>query len=346
MKYANLQLGRGLAACWVVCHHITGKLEAAFPGASLFWGGSLDLGWVGVDFFFVLSGFIIAMTLSKGPSVRDFVSRRFARIYPPFWVIFACTLLAALALPSGRAALSAFSPAEWLLSLALLPTGQSAPVIGVAWTLHHEILFYLVAALWTIRPALSAMVATVLLAGSLLSNGSTFPSTFFFSPLHWEFLFGVLAFLAHSKINTRMAWAIGALSLIWIAGFQQWLPAPNQADNALRVVQYGFGFGLLCLSVSAIEYAGRSPKPSRWRVQINQAMCTLGDWSFALYLLHIAIILSIVRPLQSRVEPNFMAIQAMGMLALVLCLLAARWFFNQVEQTLVTHCTKALAKRA
>lgn len=83
MKYTHLQLGRGVAACWVIVHHLSTKLSSVAPDAPPLLTGWMTKGWIGVDFFFVLSGFIIAMSLSTQPRLGTFLVRRIARIFPP-----------------------------------------------------------------------------------------------------------------------------------------------------------------------------------------------------------------------------------------------------------------------
>ena len=80
----TLQGGRGLAALGVVLHH-AGLAAGAFAGPFL--GQSLlNLGYLGVDFFFVLSGFIIYhSTADRGRSLGQYSVARFRRVYLPYW---------------------------------------------------------------------------------------------------------------------------------------------------------------------------------------------------------------------------------------------------------------------
>ena len=77
---------RGYAACWVVLYHI--EEYSAHPGAPLF---ALRSGYLGVDLFFLLSGFVLMLTYGTGayplrwPRVRDFAIGRFTRILPLHW---------------------------------------------------------------------------------------------------------------------------------------------------------------------------------------------------------------------------------------------------------------------
>lgn len=333
MKYASLQLGRGVAAVMVVGHHIDGKLAIAFPSAPPFLSGLLEAGWAGVDFFFVLSGFIIALSLDGKPDVRTFALRRFTRIYPPFWAAFGLSLAGALLLPSMRQALAAYSSVEWALALALLPADNNAPVIGVAWTLHHEILFYAVTALWIVRPAWSVMTAVALLLGSLFLDRSNFPATFVFSLMHWEFLFGVLAYVGHRRLPARLHPWLMVTGIGWLASWALIAPSPNLAGDGGRVLQYGIGFALLCMATASAECQAKrtgAPSKSRWYGFADH----LGNWSFALYLIHIPIILTFVRALQRLETPASWLVQCTGLAAFASCLIAAGLFHQHIERPL------------
>src|ERR1041384_6244035 len=93
-----LQVFRGIAATAVVFHHAAdevGKIPAVAAGARAFHIGhwiNTDVGAVGVDLFFVISGFIMSYTARRGGlrEARDFMVRRLVRIYPLYW---ACSLI-------------------------------------------------------------------------------------------------------------------------------------------------------------------------------------------------------------------------------------------------------------
>jgi exopolysaccharide production protein ExoZ len=84
----SLQVFRGLAALAVVAHHAvtsTGAFVGVVPAEV---ESILGMGYLGVDFFFVLSGFIIMYThMGDSPSkgnVQRYVSKRLVRIFPPY----------------------------------------------------------------------------------------------------------------------------------------------------------------------------------------------------------------------------------------------------------------------
>jgi peptidoglycan/LPS O-acetylase OafA/YrhL len=110
-----------------------------FDGAASF-GSSVELtwfGWVGVEVFFVISGFVIANSAS-GASPMTFLNGRAVRLYPVVWVCASCTF-AALLLIAKDPFTALIVP--YLRSLLLFPRGGW--VDGVYWTLAVEIAFYL-----------------------------------------------------------------------------------------------------------------------------------------------------------------------------------------------------------
>jgi peptidoglycan/LPS O-acetylase OafA/YrhL len=334
LRYLGLQAGRGIAACLVVLHHISGKLVHAQPDAPLFWDGVFDFGWIGVDFFFVLSGFIIAHTLNARPTVQDFLIRRLIRVYPPFWVAFGATLLVAVMLPSLRGSIQNFTPLQWVLGAALLPSGFNEPVIGVAWTLHHEVFFYAMAGLWLLAPTTVLITAAVLLAVPLYAPLEGFPTSFLTSPLHWEFVFGILAYLLHRRIGLRTAYLLMAGGLLWIVATCAMVTPINYADGRLRVVQFGIGFGLLALGAAAAECQRTAADPSPPGL-LTRAGERLGEWSFALYLLHIPIILATLKVFSAIHATGLGMVYGAGMAAFFLSIAAAALYYQAVEHPLL-----------
>lgn len=99
-------------------------------------------GWVGVEIFFVLSGFVIAFS-ARGKTAPQFIRSRAMRLYPAVWV---CATITILVTPAD-----AFT---YLRSITLFPIGPW--VEGAYWTLPIEMAFYLLVALaiwraWPLR---------------------------------------------------------------------------------------------------------------------------------------------------------------------------------------------------
>ena len=141
-----IDLVRFACALLVMAHHYTAMLplapppfaaDMALPTRLAAWTWS---GWVGVELFFVVSGYVIAASAARG-SAGDFVRRRALRLAPAAWIAATLTTSVALAAaiaPSGELL------ARWSASMAFWPIADQAD--HVYWTLGIECAFYLVIA--------------------------------------------------------------------------------------------------------------------------------------------------------------------------------------------------------
>ena len=143
-KIYFIEVLRGFAALLVVGYHIAGVLMGAYD----FWPGmGRDLfrnGNIGVDIFFMISGFIICYaTKNKEENYRsNFIIRRFFRIYPLFFI---CLTIAWLTYNSG------YDYTKYLLSATLMQNNYAgkAPfydynMLYPAWTIAYEVMFYFI----------------------------------------------------------------------------------------------------------------------------------------------------------------------------------------------------------
>lgn len=130
---------RGLAAMAVVLFHYTTRFTELFqPGAKPLL--SFPDGHYGVNLFFIISGFVIFMTLERTARPMDFIVSRFSRLFPAYWVAIFLTLALThlLGLPGKLVGLGT-ALANMLMVHGLLRVPH---VDGVYWTLEVELLFY------------------------------------------------------------------------------------------------------------------------------------------------------------------------------------------------------------
>lgn len=155
-KLQGIEAARGIAAAMVVVYHAARHLDA--NGLGLPWAAGLEkFGHAGVDFFFVLSGFIILFAhwddVGEPAALPRYAERRCTRIFPLYWpvlaVYFALALFGSRALRPGAETV--------LANVFLLPTAES-PIVGVAWTLQHEMLFYVLFASLLVSRALGSVL--------------------------------------------------------------------------------------------------------------------------------------------------------------------------------------------
>ena len=281
-RLAVLQVYRAIAAISVLLLHVNGKFTAPHYYGAQAWNTFL-WGRMGVDFFFVLSGFIVTEVVARRPTPANFFYNRFVRIYPPFWLAFGVTLVVATFMASELHSPVRQGPKELILAALLLPQDfEQPPVLTVAWTLWHEILFYGIMGLSLVRPRIALAVATLLLAGALRAPRE-FPASFFFSPLHWEFLMG----FAVSRWGSACISQRWARPLLAAAGVALVVACVAYDHGVLQSMLARVGiFGVLFAVVIATSVVAERQRPlfgSRFR----RVMAALGDSSYVLYLWHI-----------------------------------------------------------
>jgi peptidoglycan/LPS O-acetylase OafA/YrhL len=137
-RLLEIDVLRGFAAVFVVMFHYTmgtGHLEKIF-----------NAGFMGVELFFIISGFVIFMTLNKINNAKEFVLGRVARIYPPYW--FCVTLYAVVKLYFNQASFNIAFLKVYVANLTMMQTFfHQGSIDAVYWTLLIELTFYLFAVL-------------------------------------------------------------------------------------------------------------------------------------------------------------------------------------------------------
>lgn len=136
--YSLLDGLRFFAAFWVMNFHYFLNDD---PIPQLHW---YRFGNLGVQLFFIISGFVIVQSL-KGKTLREFASGRFWRLFPLFWVLCTLTYAMTIFLPDVRYALH-FT--DYLKTMTMLGdifngiVGPTALIDPSYWTLTIELIFY------------------------------------------------------------------------------------------------------------------------------------------------------------------------------------------------------------
>ena len=277
----SIQLFRGLAALAVVAHHAV-LSNSAFVSVMPNWvHATLGQGNYGVDFFFVLSGFIIFFIHQHDqtgyPAARWYVLKRFVRVYPVYWSV-ALPLAGTYFLLSGLLGatdrnISVFS------SIVLLPA-NGVPVLSVAWTVIHEILFYLVFLTFFYRKQLLAQLLVGWAAVIILLNASSdVPAgvyNYLFSKLNLEFMLGILAAKCLHRVSSDKIAAALALAGI-VIGFTSLYAINTGLPHQLRLL-FAFGMALVIMGAVKLE----STRNLRWL----GLLLLLGNASYSIYLVH------------------------------------------------------------
>ena len=287
----SLQAGRAFAALMVVLHHAAQKVDAYVADIPLLFRSIFHQGMLGVDFFFVLSGFIITYTMHGiAPSqaaTRRFLWKRMVRIYTPYWPVGIAIALAYLLVPGLSGAARDWG---WFATITLLPA-TAEPALPLAWSLQHEMVFYLLfAALFLCgRIASGLAVWAALIAAAAVSGlGFERPWRFLLHPINLEFIFGVAAAALHLS-GRRLAPPVTLAGIALPLLLFVWLGAPPAASFL-----FGLAIAFALPPICRLEADGR--------LTVGPPLLLLGAASYALYLVHdplISLVTRLAGPLPS-----------------------------------------------
>jgi peptidoglycan/LPS O-acetylase OafA/YrhL len=281
----EIDLLRFLAALAVVLFHYAFRGYAAddlsvmdYPLLTPF----AKYGYLGVDLFFMISGFVILMTAANA-SLKGFLVSRVVRLYPAFWACCTITFLMTLAIGGDRFTVTV---RQYLVNMVMLGGrfGQD-PIDGVYWSLAVEIRFYVLVALVLIIGKIHRMqmLLFVWLAGTVLVDVYPFIKLRDFLAVDYSgyFIAGAAYFLirSHGLSAKRIVLVLGA----WCLSLYQSLSVlPDFEDHygtsispAVVVAAITAFFGIMLLiSLKRTSSFGR--RDWLW----------LGALSYPLYLIH------------------------------------------------------------
>jgi peptidoglycan/LPS O-acetylase OafA/YrhL len=353
-RLPGLDLLRACAIALVLLTHYCG-----FVARAPIFGQLGEIGWAGVDLFFVLSGYLIGNQIlapvARGEdfSLKVFFMRRLLRTLPNYYVLLAVYLL----LPHSPIAGKTMAPLWRFLTFTQnigLDYGQT---FTHSWSLCIEEQFYLVlplAVLALVRAGrsprllwgalLGAIAVGMTARGIAFSNGKdVFAAPVYYSSLcrFDELLPGVaIAMLKNfhpalfARIlrhgNTLLAAGLAATAAV-LYGVMNEAPTAFVADT--------FGFSLVAAGFALLTCAALSPNCVLNRLRVPGAS-RLALWSYAIYLAHKPVFM-LLRPwcvdhgIDTQAPPGIIAVMAAGVFAgwlLYRCVetpfmrLRARWY--------------------
>jgi len=301
----GIDLLRFLAALSVVLFHFS-LFGAAAPtygatgadAAFAFLPGAVSAGWIGVQFFFVLSGYVIAQS-ALGVSWQGFAMKRAVRILPALWICATLSLLVRVAAgePLPERLL------DWLRTVLLSPKGPY--IDGVVWTLVVEAVFYaLVCAALALQQRLGGTPGDGLQRLALLLGGVSGLFLIVHSatvalglqpspPLNW---FGFKVLLLHHGVYFALGMTLCAIIrsgpsarrlavaalLVLLCLLEIRLKADTRGELAVAVTVW-----LGMLAALLLFTSGRGPRVAQPRARA--LLTILGRVSYPLYLGHLVL---------------------------------------------------------
>lgn len=287
-RYNWLQVARALAACGVMMRHFFPQFEryglddVFRPFILPFWN---------VDIFFILSGFIMALSVQRlqknnQTDIRhaiEFIGKRLIRIFTGYWPVLALSVWAGLHSNLWQANM-------WTNIFVLTPV-LSSYTLGVVWTLHYELMFYVYVFLLLFLPA-SKRLKIIMLFLLLVIVWNFFfyrhvcvvdwtrcqdaPGESFFSAFFIEFIAGILLYRARRWIQWNPLFSLLLMVMIVLFYRIGSSDAVYWLSNLLRVST--FGVSAMCFVVICLQ--------CEQRFQAPKFLVKIGDASYAQYLLH------------------------------------------------------------
>ncbi|MCF0061897.1 acyltransferase [Dyadobacter chenwenxiniae] len=276
-RFLELDALRGLAAIMVVLFHFTINSNGVLLG----W--EFNYGVTGVDIFFMISGFVIFLTISRVKRWPDFVVSRFARLYPAFWC---CMFLTAVVTMYFEPELVSVKRILANLTMASIFFGQEN-MDQSYWTLLVELVFYfwilVLLILGKIKSIVNVGLAFMVLVVLFHAFSAYYTSFHEFATRKIEllnhfplFFSGILFYLVRNGNHVRrnslliLASLLAACFMHYQGGRVQYHVTPSEHYVILAVFHIVFAFAIF----GKMGFLNKAP------------LLFLGKISYCLYLIH------------------------------------------------------------
>lgn len=353
MRLNSIQFLRAVAALLVVYDH--SLLVQMDYGTS--WQQNFlhinKFGCIGVDLFFVISGFIITLVANKYTGVSQsihFLAKRFWRINPVYYIL-SLIFLPIILLKPGNLALSGDLTTNSIVNtLVILPTSGNIsdynPLLRLGWTLSFEWLFYLLFFLLILCKVryktffLAGIITVLIISGSIL-HPHDFRFKFITNPIMLEFLLGCIIgyiYLTVKKISTYIGFnclliGVAAYFYLIIYGFGLIYYHGATLNGYLsfdRFLLWGIPSSLIVAGCVILEKNGQLV-----RLWNNRYVVLCGDASYSIYLVH-TIALNLLMLLYKKTD-YFLPPDLMIWLQVFVAVSISIFFYKLVEKPLLQY---------
>lgn len=253
---------------------------------------NIDIASIGVALFFLISGFVISLSLEK-VSTKQFIINRIFRLYPTYIIGFSLTFLSIYLYTLYNSIAFPYSFHDFLLQASLFRDWAWSPNIDlVSWTLETEIKFYMIAAIfsyfkklnniaWIIGVALFMCLINFLFHGNyneLLTNNvaaytKVFVLTYSFVSIIFMFI-GVCFYNLYKRHWSKKSFFIASCSICGLFLFSAHMgPIPQM----IPTYQTNYMFALALFSICYQQ---------RHQFEKNRILDFLADISYPLYVIH------------------------------------------------------------
>lgn len=282
-RRAEIQWLRGIAAAEVaICHSdLVTKHFSSYHLLESWW--HRGMGGIGVEIFFMVSGYVICMTAANHKTGGAFLLSRIRRIYPLYWIFTSLVVLAYLINPNWHLSNFDAGPLSLIRSYLILPQA-GFPILGVGWTLEHEMVFYVLVGMimlfWSMhgsaKDAIVWLLAGLGLVGCLQepSQQTSVVASHIFSPYMLAFGFGWLLRYIEGMPREQQAPRVALFVAVCAAGYL--FGSDHGAHLAFRLAVAAAVFSLFLVARPLFD-ADNAVNRFGWK---------FGDASYSIYLVH------------------------------------------------------------
>jgi peptidoglycan/LPS O-acetylase OafA/YrhL len=363
-KLSNIQNLRAYAALLVVLSHTIGRAIRDDIDVGSFISENPNyvvLGHIGVDLFFIISGFIMIVSTNKSAAeyscqdVFNFYIKRGIRIAPIYWAL---TLFAAFLLYVYPEGFSFRSKPElkWVIdSLLFIPAvtsdGLPSPVLGVGWTLNFEVYFYLIFGVSLLTRSPFFFSSMIILVGAtfgiILENEGAINGYYksyldiILSPLLLEFMIGMV--IAKLYLNNKLGllknrlsnYLLGLIALLIMVTI-------HPTTDYQRVIYWGTAAtAIFFIFITSTEGDARLKSSEGINNMWERVSLTLGEASYSIYLVQVFSIPAFSVIFSQYISSGLIYI----ILSIIFTVLSALIFWMYFERPLTTRLRKLVIKK-
>jgi peptidoglycan/LPS O-acetylase OafA/YrhL len=314
-----INLLRFLAALGVLCaHKFASLVDLGYLPKNLgIFSSFTQYGYLGVNLFFLISGFVITLS-SEGRTFGQFISARFIRLFPVFWICVSLSTFFLLFLGTNNH----ITWPQFFANLTMQPRfyGNYALIDGSYWTLEIELRFYCVIAFILL---LRSLIKISLQKISLVLTLPLFYYIFYYNPYEVSlfgrifdygiyffgseyasyFIAGILFYEIYKGNKSILNYI--ALTMCYVVATLQAIDQAYSSNNPTIIVLHITLFFLLFFMISQHKITNASFHI--FGGYSKKILITLGALTYPLYLLHDNIVSVLLEALSRKELPNFIS---------------------------------------
>ncbi|WP_162244699.1 acyltransferase [Aureimonas sp. Leaf454] len=278
-----IQWLRALAATEVMVWH-SDLLTKGFSSFSIQASSYSPMGGIGVEVFFVVSGYLMSFITSTDARAKPFVVGRIRRIFPLYWLFTLLVIGVYLAQPGWHLGGFELTAGNVIQSMMLWPR-DGYPILTVGWTLEYEIVFYAMVTVFLaselalkgdLRIAFGPALALLGLVGIILSDALRHQPALAHALSPYMFAFGI-GWMLHGARRSRAPAVVAAFVAFAVLAAAGWTIARGHDAVVLaRCLLAGLGVAAVLAMRPLLVRTG----------PVHRLVATIGEASYSIYLCH------------------------------------------------------------